>query len=225
MIIVTGASRGIGRAIAMNLHEQGLGVIGLSRTLVPSDFSQFEVDVSDYDALKNIVSILKSKGSLVSALINCAGVASMNLAILTPQESTRKIIETNLLGTIYSCQLFSSLMIRNGSGNIINFSTIAVPLYLAGESIYVASKAGVEAFTKVIAKELAPHNIRANCIAPGPIKTSLLSGVSETQINNVIDRQIIKQKFSTGDISELVDLILSEKSKTLTGQIFNVGGV
>ncbi len=225
MIIVTGTSRGIGRDIALNLSDQGLEVIGLSRSLVPSTFPQFAIDVANYDSIKEFVGNLKSEHKEISALINCAGIASMNLAVLTPSHVTRKIIETNLLGTIFCCQLFSPLLIRNGFGSIINFSTIAVSLNLEGESVYVASKAGVEAFTRVIAKELAGHNIRANCIAPGPIQTSLLSGVSEEQIDKIVQSQIIKKRFSKKDICDIVNLLLSENAKSLTGQVFNVGGI
>ena len=135
MIIVTGTSRGIGRDIALNLSDQGLEVIGLSRSLVPSTFPQFAIDVANYDSIKEFVGNLKSEHKEISALINCAGIASMNLAVLTPSHVTRKIIETNLLGTIFCCQLFSPLLIRNGFGSIINFSTIAVSVNLEGESV------------------------------------------------------------------------------------------
>ena len=88
-------------------------------------------------------------------------------------------------------------MIRNKNGCIINFSTIAVRLALKGESIYAASKAGVEAFSKVFAREMADFNIKVNCIAPGPIKTDLINGVSDSQINKIISQQIIPKQFKS----------------------------
>ena len=94
----------------------------------------------------------------------------MNLAITTPFKKVNEIIQTNLIGTIYSSQIFSPLLIKAGFGRIINFSTIAVNLGLQGESVYVASKAGVEAFSRVLAKELASFRITVNCIAPGQSK-------------------------------------------------------
>ena len=91
----------------------------------------------------------------------------MNLAVTTPPSMTQKLIQTNLAGTIHCCQLFAPLMIRKKAGSIINFSTIAVTLGLKGESIYAASKAGVEGFSRAFAREMADFDIRVNCIAPG----------------------------------------------------------
>ena len=154
-----------------------------------------------------------------------AGVASMNLAMITPPSITEKLIKTNLLGTIYSCQLFAPLLVRNKGGNIINFSTIAVSIGLKGESVYVASKAGVEGFSRSFAREMADFKVRVNCIAPGPIDTDLIKGVSSHLISKVIEKQIIPQKFKTNDICDLVELILDKKAASISGQVFYVGGI
>ena len=86
-------------------------------------------------------------------------------------------------------------MLRQKYGSFINFSTIAVALALKGESVYVASKAGVEAFSRSFAREMSDFNIRVNCIAPGPIKTDLLRGITDTQIEKITSQQIIQKKF------------------------------
>jgi len=98
-------------------------------------------------------------------------------------------------------------------------------LGLKGESIYVASKAGVEGFTKSFAREMADFNINVNCIAPGPIDTDLIKGVSNQQIQKIIDQQIIKKKFNEDDICNLVDTLLDIKASSISGQVLNVGGV
>jgi 3-oxoacyl-[acyl-carrier protein] reductase len=100
-----------------------------------------------------------------------------------------------------------------------------VSLALSGESIYAASKAGVETFSRTFAREVAGHGIRVNCISPGPIDTKLLQGVSDSQIANLIKNQIIQKQFSTNDISELAEYLLSQKSESLSGNVFHVGGV
>jgi NAD(P)-dependent dehydrogenase (short-subunit alcohol dehydrogenase family) len=110
----------------------------------------------------------------------------MNLALTTPASVAINIIQVNLLGTIYCCQNFAPLMLRNKTGSILNFSTIAVALGLKGESIYAASKAGVEGFTRSFAREMADFNVRVNCIAPGPIDTNLLKGITSTQIQKIV---------------------------------------
>ena len=143
----------------------------------------------------------------------------------TPAEITENIIKINLIGTIYTNQIFAPLLIRNKLGRIINFSTIAVSIGLKGESIYAASKAGVETFTRVFAKELSNFKITVNCIAPGPIRTNLLRGISQKQINEITRHQIIKKEMKTFDTYKIVRLILSKDSENLTGQVFHVGGV
>jgi 3-oxoacyl-[acyl-carrier protein] reductase len=225
LIIVTGSSKGIGNFLARELHARGETVLGIARSQSKEEFDSVQVDVSKFDELKDLVTQIKKEGKQISCLINTAGVASMNLALLTKSSVVETIIRTNLIGTIYSCQVFSPIMIRGGSGSIINFSTIAVPLSLAGESIYAASKAGVETFSKVLARELAPFNINVNCIAPGPIETDLIRGIPADKIAKVVKRQINEKQFSKNDILDLVDILLSPKSYSITGQILNVGGV
>jgi len=224
MIIITGANRGLGKAIYSRLKKKKIKVLGISKSK-SSDSGIISCDVSNFGKLKKIAFELKRKKTKVSALINVAGVASMNLALTTPGDTVSKIINTNLLGTIFTCQIFTPLMIRQKKGNIINFSTIAVPLALKGESIYVASKAGVEGFTKTFAKEVADFNIKVNCIAPGPIKTDLLKGVTNQQIKKIIQRQIFNKQYSKDTICDLVEILLDKKTDSITGQILNVGGV
>lgn len=225
MIVVTGASKGIGRAICEHLHERGHDVLGLARTVDTLPFSTVSCDVCDYEAIKNVAQTLRDKSRRVSGLINAAGIASMNLTLMTPPEVSEKLIKTNLLGTIFCCQLFAPLMIRHKQGVIINFSSIAVPLALKGEAIYAASKAGVEAFSRSFAREVAPLGVRVNCIAPGPIATDLVKGVGKEQLQAIIDQQLIPKQFTTADICNLSELLLDERATALTGQVFFVGGV
>ena len=167
MILITGASRGLGKAIYDDLKSKGEEVIGLSRKK-SSDSNLLECDVSD-DSIKNCSIEVKKRTNKIYALINAAGMASMNITLATPHSMTKKIIETNLLGAIYTNQIFGPMLIRNKKGRIINFSTLAVKIGLEGEAVYVASKAGVEAFSRSLARELSNFNITVNCIAPGPI--------------------------------------------------------
>ena len=190
MIIVTGGTSGIGYEITRSLRAEGENVVTLSRRELPEDKNHISCDLTDYSSLKKAYKLISSRNENVYALINCAGIASMNLALTTPPEVTKKIINTNLIGTIFSNQIFSPLIIKaNKGGRIINFSTIAVSIGLKGESIYCASKAGVETFSRVFANELSAFEITVNCIAPGPIRTNLLKGVSDQQIKAIIDNK------------------------------------
>jgi len=225
MIIVTGASRGLGSAISQRLIESGHEVWGLSRSSAGQDIETIQCDVSDYSSVKKAARIVKRLQKPVTAVINAAGVASMNLAVTTDESTVQKLIQTNLVGTIYCCQLFAPMMLRQKYGGFINFSTIAVSLALKGESVYVASKAGVEGFSRSFAREMGDFNIRVNCIAPGPINTDLLKGITETQIEKITSQQIFHKQFQKSDICDLVELLIDEKAASLSGQVLNVGGV
>lgn len=224
MIVVTGASKGLGRAICDRLVRNNMKVFGLARSVEGVPFPSASCDVSSYDSVRNVAQSLKKDGQEITGLINAAGIASMNLALTTPKSISQNIINTNLLGTIYCCQNIAPLMIRNKQGSIINFSTIAVALGLKGESIYAASKAGVEGFSRSFAREMADFGIKVNCIAPGPIDTDLLKGVTEKQIKKIVSQQIIPRQFDPNSVADLVELLLDPRSDCLSGQIFHIGG-
>lgn len=225
MIIITGASRGIGKAIAERFHENGEEILGLARNITGMEINALECDVSDYESVKNASKHVKSLRKPIKAFINAAGVASMNMTVTTSETTVQKLIQTNLVGTIYCCQLFAPLMLREREGSFINFSTIAVALALKGEAVYAASKAGVEIFSRTFAREMADFNIRVNCIAPGPIRTDLLRGISDAQIEKITSQQIIPKEFEKSHVCDLVELLIDKKSESLSGQVLNIGGI
>jgi 3-oxoacyl-[acyl-carrier protein] reductase len=225
LIIVTGASRGLGQAISERLLKKGEDVIGLVRSAKGMNVDAIECDVCDYSSVKNASTELKKMKKPVKAFINAAGIASMNMAVTTDESTVQKLIQTNLVGTIYCCQLFAPIMLRQKYGSFINFSTIAVALALKGESVYAASKAGVESFSRTFAREMADFNVRVNCIAPGPIRTDLLRGITDEQIHKITSQQVIPKQFHKSDICDLVELLIDDRAKSLSGQVLNVGGV
>ena len=225
MIIVTGASRGLGQAITARLIEKGEDVLGLARSVSGMSIDAIECDVSNYASVKNASREVKKSKKPVKAFINAAGTASMNMAVTTDESTVQRLIQTNLIGTIYCCQLFAPIMLRQKHGSFINFSTIAVALALKGEAVYAASKAGVESFSRIFAREMADFNVRVNCIAPGPIRTELLRGITDTQIEKIISQQVIPKQFQKSDVCDLVELLIDKKAASLSGQVLNVGGV
>lgn len=225
MIIVTGASRGLGQAITERLIEKGEDVLGLARSVAGMSIDAIECDVSDYASVKNVSREVKRMKKPVKAFINAAGVASMNMAVTTDESTVQKLIQTNLVGTIYCCQLFAPIMLRQKHGSFINFSTIAVALALKGESVYAASKAGVESFSRTFAREMSDFNVRVNCIAPGPIRTDLLRGITDAQIEKITSQQVIPKQFEKSDVCDLVELLIDDKAASLSGQVLSVGGV
>jgi 3-oxoacyl-[acyl-carrier protein] reductase len=224
-VIVTGASRGLGRHCAMRLAETGFHVIGLSRRPDPeAPFEMRACDVANPDDVGRAFADLRRDRS-VFALVNAAGIASMNLLLTTPPEVIQRIIAINLTGTILCAQAVAKALVRRRGGRIINFSTIAVPLGLKGESVYVASKAGVEGFSRSFAREMADHNVTVNVIAPGPIDTNLIAKVPADLIRRLVDRQIMPRQAEVEDVWRTVSLILSPDSAMITGETFHIGGI
>ena len=224
-IIVTGCSSGIGFYLAENLNKSGYQVIGLARN-EPKEKYNFifeKCDVRNLNSVKSFFSKVK-KDTDIYGLLNVAGVATMNLLVTTPEETISNIISTNLTGTIYCTKEMIPCFVRSKTGRIINFSSFAVKIGLQGESVYVASKAGVEGFTRSIARELAPFNVTVNCISPGPIKTKLTNKVPPSYIDKVIQQQIINKQCTKEDIFKSVKLILNPESDKITGENFVIGG-
>ena len=224
-IIVTGCSSGIGFYLAENLNKSGYQVIGLARN-EPKEKYNFifeKCDVRNLNSVKSFFSKVK-KDTDIYGLLNVAGVAAMNLLVTTPEETISNIISTNLTGTIYCTKEMIPCFVKSKTGRIINFSSFAVKIGLQGESVYVASKAGVEGFTRSIARELAPFNVTVNCISPGPIKTKLTNKVPSSYIDKVIQQQIINKQCTKEDIFKSVKLILNPESDKITGENFVIGG-
>lgn len=230
ILLVTGTSKGIGRALAERLLAQGNVVFGCSRSAAPSfaaggeRYRHFALDVTDEDAVKlMLVAVRKDHGRL-DGLVNNAGIAVMNHSMTTPLASARTVVETNLLGTFLLCREAARVMQGRGGGSIVNFTSVAVPLDLEGEAIYAASKAGVESLTRILARELAPLGIRVNAVGPGPVQTDLIRGVPPEKLQALLARQAIPRFSTVDDVANAVEFFLAKHSAMVTGQILYLGG-
>jgi len=224
-LIVTGASRGLGRYIAEKASVDGWHVVGVARKPFSAETFETRVcDISDFEAVKALFGPFRRSNEFFG-LINVAGIASMNLVLTTPPATMEKIVRTNLLGTIYCSQAAAKILARRKQGRIINFSTIAVFLAIKGEAVYASSKAAVETFSRIFAREMAEHHITVNTIAPGPIDTDLIAKVPKAKITEIVSRQIIPEMAQPADVYDIVCLLLSKKGAWITGSVIPVGGV
>ena len=227
-IIVTGTSKGIGKELCERYLKEGYLVAGCARSqskIVHENYRHFSLDVSDETAVVAMIREVKREFGRIDALINNAGIASMNHFLTTPFDSVKKVFETNFFGTFLFSREVGKVMMKQKSGRIVNYTTVASALRLEGEAIYAASKSAIENLTQTLSKELAPFNITVNALGPTPIKTDLIKAVPQDKINALLERQAIKRFGNFGDIKNAVDFFIDEKSDFITGQILYLGGV
>ena len=168
-ILITGASRGLGRFLADHFLAQGHLVVGAARgegTIENEKYQHVQADVTDESSVKALMNLVRERLGGLDVLINNAGVARMLPVALTPPATAKKILDVNFLGTFSLSHSAIRLLRKSPHGRIVNFTTVAVPLRLEGEAVYAASKAAVESFTRVLAKELGPMGITCNAIGP-----------------------------------------------------------
>jgi 3-oxoacyl-[acyl-carrier protein] reductase len=228
VILITGTSRGIGLGLARHYLENGDTVCGCSRAKAALDhanYSHFELSVSDERQVVEMVRACVRTHGRIDGLLNNAGIASMNHALLSPAGTAREVFDTNFHGTFLFCREVAKAMVRAKSGRIVNFTTVATPLKLEGESLYAASKAAVESFTRVLARELGETGVTVNAVGPTPIQTDLIKNVPEAKMKALLSRQAITRFGTVEDVANVVDFFLSERSAFVTGQVVYLGGV
>lgn len=226
--IITGTSKGLGKDIAEHYLSLGSPVAGCSRgkpTIQHQHYSHFELDISDEKSVVLMVNRVAKVFGRIDVLLNNAGIASMNHLLTTPVKTASTIFNTNFFGTFLFTREVAKVMIKQRSGCIVNYTTVARPLNLPGEAIYSASKAAIESLTKISAKELGQFGIRVNAVGPTPIPTDLIRNVPQDKLDNLVDQQVVKRLGKADDVVNVIDFFISERSDFITGQTIFLGGV
>lgn len=237
-VLVTGASRGIGRAIALKFASKGYNLaINCSNSrndlyeLSEYINNTFNVkcipvvaDVSNYSQVLQMFNVFFTHFSTIDVLVNNAGIANYELLMDLSPDNWHKIINTNLSSIYNTCHFAIPKMLSNDSGNIINISSIWGEIGASCEVAYSASKGGMNSFTKALAKELAPSGIRINAISAGAFDTDMNSVLCDNEKNEFI-KQIPLNRFGNLDeIASLCEFIACDQSKYITGQIITIDG-
>lgn len=236
-IIVTGASRGIGKAIALKLAQEGYAIaINYANSrdgaeAVAKEIKEnggqaivIQADVSDFAQAEKLVKETKEVFGNVYGLVNNAGITRDGLIMRMSQEAYDQVIATNLNGAFYCTRHASALMLKQKRGRIVNISSIAGVMGNAGQANYSAAKAGLIGLTKAVARELAPRGITANAIAPGLIETDMTEAMPEAARESMTAQVPMKRMGQADEVAELVAFLCSEKAAYITGQAICIDG-
>lgn len=228
VVLITGTRKGLGRYLAEHFVRKGALVEGCSRTAPDWELENYThhcLDVADEAQVKAMLSSIQRRHGRLDILINNAGVAAMNHALLTPAATLDQIMATNFRGAFLVCREGAKLMQRRRYGRIVNVSTVAVPLLLEGEAIYAASKSALVTFTQILARELADFGITCNVVAPAPMETDLTRNVPPEKIDAILSRLAIKRLGRFEDVANVVDFFVKPESDSVTGQVIYLGGI
>lgn len=225
--LVTGSRTGLGRYLSQKLVAAGYCVAGCSRKAVDwtlDGYHHFCVDVSSESEVSGLLTEVRRRFGRLDVLVNNAGVASMNHCLLTPASTVERIMATNVQGTFLASRESAKVMKKHNFGRIVNLTTVAVPLNLQGESVYVASKSAIEALTKVMSRELAEFGITVNAVGPGPIETDLIRNVPERTIQALVQRLSLGRMCQPDEVFHVLQFLIDPRSACITGQIVYLGG-
>tara|TARA_B100000401_G_scaffold245667_1_gene166618 strand:+ start:3978 stop:4727 length:750 start_codon:yes stop_codon:yes gene_type:complete len=236
VILITGASKGIGKSISTKLAQNGAKVVLLSRSIeelkkvheelkstgLQSVYKQ--TDVSNIDDLKCAVDYTIETWGTIDGIVNNAGITEDNLIVRMKPDSFDKVIDINLKGTFNGIKSVSKIMIKNNYGRIINISSVIGHIGNKGQSNYAASKAGIIGLTKSAAKELAKKNITVNAVAPGYIETDMTKKLNNLNKEQLLNSIPLNRLGSPDDIASIICFLLSDQANYITGQTINVDG-
>ena len=234
--LVTGGSRGIGRAIALDLSKSFNIIVGYSSSKdsaeeVASEIvksggkaTALEIDVTNAESIENAFTTIEKEYGGVDVLVNNAGITKDNILPRLKEDDWTDVIDTNLSGSFRTSQRAIKHMMKSKWGRIVYISSIVGMMGNQGQANYAASKAGLIGLSKSIAKEMGSRNITSNVIAPGYIDTDMTAFLTDEQKENIIEQLSIKRIGKPEDIANIVSFLCSDESEYITGQVISVDG-
>ncbi len=232
--LVTGGMSGIGKAISLKLAEEGADIAIFDIREEPNTKREifqkgvkveyWEVDVSDLPKVENSVKEVKEKMGRIDILVNNAGITRDGLLVRLKEEDWDRVIEINLKGAFNCSRACVRYMMKQKEGCIVNIASVIGIIGNAGQVNYAASKGGLIALTKSLAKELAPWGIRVNAVAPGYIKTPMTENLPEEVKKEFLSRILLKREGLPEEVANVVFFLASPLSSYLTGEVIKVDG-
>ncbi len=228
-ILITGTSRGIGKALSEYYLNEGHQVWGCSRSessIKHGSYTHYSLDLMDEKQVLGMFDLMTKSEFDFDVLINNAGKASFNSFMMTPFETVQKVMGLNVNGLfLVSREAAKLMMINKKKGRIVNISSVAAAQSLAGEAIYAASKSAVESLTKTMARELAKSGITVNSLGVSLYKSDLSSDIVCDKLQEVLNKQPLARWAKTSDITHTIDYFISPQSDFITGQSIYLAGI
>lgn len=228
--LITGASRGIGKAIAIRLQQDGLHIVGTSTNskgieiLNKKGIEAIELDLNSLDSIENFLSVIIKDHQDLGILVNNAGITKDNIVLRMTDQEWMEVINVHLNGIFRVTKKLLKLMLKNKWGRVVNITSTSASLGNRGQANYAAAKSGVEAFSRSLSKEVSSRGITVNSIAPGYIETDMTADIKE-EVKNEILKQIPLMRFGQPDeVAEVVSFLSSDKSSYITGQTIHING-
>ena len=228
--LVTGASRGIGKAIAEKLKADNYKVLGTATsdsgvdTLNSNGIEGHLLDLNSKDSIENFWSKLESDNKTISVLVNNAGITRDNIILRMSDEEWSDIMNVHLYGTFQLSKRALKMMLKNKWGRIINISSASASIGNRGQSNYAAAKAGVEAFTKSLAKEVGKRDITINAVAPGFISTDMTENNKGVNADHLVKEIPLGRFGDPEEVASLISFMCSEGASYITGQTIHING-
>jgi 3-oxoacyl-[acyl-carrier protein] reductase len=235
--VVTGGTRGIGRSIVLALCREGADcaftyaknrveaeslaaeVRGMGRRAVP-----FQRDARDFEGAKTLIEEVKKEFGRIDILVNNAGITRDKSLMMMSREDWSDVIETDLTGVFNTSRACIITFLKQKNGNIVNISSVSGIHPLPGQANYAAAKAGVIGFTKALAQEVAPYNIRVNAVAPGFVDTDMTAALGETYREKVMKMVPLGRFGASDEVAQAVVFLTSDASQYITGQVIQIDG-